>query len=310
MMTHNIGVIVFPGFNIMGLSMMAAFELVNTILNREVYHVKVLSESGGMIPSSVGVMVASESMDATSFDTVCVAASSDANYHSPQLETFIRQQHRAAKRIIAPCTGAFILAQSGILNGKRATTHWFFARDLQQKFPQIRVEEDAIYIESQAIWTSAGMSAALDLALAIIAKDHDEELAKSVARKLVIYHRRSGGQSQFSELLELEPKSDRIQKVLAYAKAHLNSHLTVETLADVANLSSRQFSRAFQSETGVSPAKAIERLRVEVAKDRIVHSALSLDVIANEVGFFDRERMRRAFVRILGQPPQALKRAK
>jgi transcriptional regulator GlxA family with amidase domain len=129
-----------------------------------------------------------------------------------------------------------------------------------------------------------------------------------VARKLVVYHRRAGGQSQFSALLELEPKSDRIQKALDFAKQNLRSTLSVDELADAANLSPRQFSRAFRAETGQSPAKAVENLRVETARLLMEQGRLSMDVIADETGFVDRERMRRAFLRAFGQPPQAVRR--
>jgi transcriptional regulator GlxA family with amidase domain len=171
------------------------------------------------------------------------------------------------------------------------------------------VEEDQIFVVDGSVWTSAGMAATIDLALAMIEQDHGKEVSRAVARKLVVYHRRAGGQSQFSALLELDPKSDRIQKALGYAKAHLRKALSVEELADVAGLSPRQFSRAFSTETGQSPAKAVELLRVEAARLLLEQGRHSMDVIADEVGFGDRERMRRAFLRALGQPPQAIRRS-
>lgn len=146
-----------------------------------------------------------------------------------------------------------------------------------------------------SVWTSAGITASIDLALAMIEKDHGQDVARSVARKLVVYHRRAGGQSQFSALLDLEPKSDRIQRSINYAKANLQSALSVEELADAAGLSARQFSRAFRAETGQSPAKAVEHLRVEAARLMIEEGRHSMDVIAEETGFADRDRMRRAF---------------
>jgi transcriptional regulator GlxA family with amidase domain len=172
----------------------------------------------------------------------------------------------------------------------------------------VAVEEDQIFVVDGSIWTSAGMAATIDLALAMIEKDHGQEVSRTVARKLVVYHRRSGGQSQFSALLELEPKSDRIQKAIDYANAHLRNVLSVEELAGVAGLSPRQFTRAFTAETGQSPAKAVEHLRVEAARLMLEQGRHSMDVIADEVGFADRERMRRAFLRTLGQPPQAIRR--
>ncbi len=172
----------------------------------------------------------------------------------------------------------------------------------------MKVEEDRIFIIDGPVWTSAGMTAGIDLALAMIEKDLGADVARAVARKLVVYHRRAGGQSQFSALLELEPKSDRIQSALAYAKRNLDTPLTVGQLAEAAHLSPRQFSRAFRAETGQSPAKAVENLRVEAARLMMEQSRHPIDVIARQTGFADRDRMRRAFLRTFGQPPQVIRR--
>jgi transcriptional regulator GlxA family with amidase domain len=184
------------------------------------------------------------------------------------------------------------------------------ARELQRAYPKLRVEEDRIFINEGKIWTSAGMTACVDLCLALVEADLGVKVSRHIARKLVVYHRRSGGQSQFSALLELEPKSDRIQHALSYAKRHLrNKPCRSIELADAANLSTRQFSRTFRVETGQSPARAVEVLRVEAARAMIEGSNHPIDVVARETGFADPERMRRAFLRAFGQPPQAIKRA-
>jgi transcriptional regulator GlxA family with amidase domain len=206
-------------------------------------------------------------------------------------------------------TGAFILAQAGLLSNRRATTHWMMAAELGRLYPDIRVDADRIFVQDGPIWTSAGMTAGIDLALAMIEHDHGTQVARSVARQLVLYHRRTGGQSQFSELLELAPKSDRIQNALAHAQSHLKNPLSLEELADAAHLSSRQFSRAFREETGQTPAKAVERLRVETARQMLQQGRHTIETVADETGFSDRERMRRAFLRTLGQPPQAVRRS-
>ena len=160
----------------------------------------------------------------------------------------------------------------------------------------------------QGVWTSAGMTAGLDLALAMVEEDLGRELARSAARAMVLYHRRSGGQSQHSALLDLEPKSDRIQSALTYAKSNLKNALTLDELAEAARLSSRQFSRAFREETGQTPAKAVERLRVEAARLMLEEGRHTVETVAYEIGFGDRERMRRAFLRNFGLPPQAVRR--
>jgi transcriptional regulator GlxA family with amidase domain len=170
------------------------------------------------------------------------------------------------------------------------------------------VEMDRIFVQDGPVWSSAGMTAGIDLTVALVEADLGVELARSVAKKLVMYHRRVGGQSQFSTLLELEPKSDRIQTVLTYAKRNLRKTLSVEELAKAAHLSPRQFSRLFRAETGRSPAKAIEGLRAEEARIMIEGGEHSIDEVAEHTGFGDRDRMRRAFRRAFGQPPQFLKR--
>ena len=152
------------------------------------------------------------------------------------------------------------------------------------------------------------MSAGLDLALALVEDDLGADIARSIARKLVMYHRRAGGQSQFSTLLELEPKSDRIRMALTYARENIQKPLNVDDLANAAHLSLRQFSRTFKTETGQSPAKAIENIRLEMAKNMMEQTQHPLDVIASQTGFADADRMRRAFLRTFGQPPQVIRR--
>jgi transcriptional regulator GlxA family with amidase domain len=305
---HRIAFVVFPDFYLMGFAAVTAFELANAALAQPAYEVRVLSETGGLVRASAGMRIETEPFGTDTFDTVIFASGLETHMASPALGAFVRQSLASSRRIAAPCTGAFVLAEAGVLDGRRATTHWRFAPDLQRRFPKVTVKEDQIFIVDGPIWTSAGMTATIDMALAMIEKDHGEAVARTVARKLVVYHRRAGGQSQFSAVLELEPKSDRIQKAIEYASAHLRNALSVEELAEVASLSPRQFSRAFTAETGQSPAKAVERLRVEAARLLLEQGRLSLDAIAKEAGFADRERMRRAFLRVLGQPPQVVRR--
>ena len=241
-------------------------------------------------------------------DTASVATHlADVSAITP-LGAFLRRTSARARRIAGICTGAFVLAEAGLLAQRRATTHWAFGRDMQRCYPEIRVEDDRIYIVDGPIWTSAGMTAGLDLALAMVEKDLGADAARSVAHKLVMHQRRAGGQSQHSEMLELAPKSDRIQNALNYARQNLGRALSVEDLAEAVHLSPRQFSRVFTHETGQSPAKAIERLRLEGARLMIEQSRHSLDVIAKENGFRDRRHMREAFVRGFGVPPQAMRR--
>jgi transcriptional regulator GlxA family with amidase domain len=305
---QKVGFVLFPGFQVLSLSVITVFEMANMTVGSPYYQVRVLSEDGGLVQSSAGFHIHTEAMGRKNFDTVIFGASNEIMPSTPGLLEFVRRAMRTSRRVAAPCTGAFILAEAGVLDGRRATTHWLFARELQSRFPKLIVDEDRIFLIDGIVWTSAGMTAGVDLALAMVEKDLGAEAARTVARKMVVYHRRAGGQSQFSALLELEPKTDRVQKALDYAKSNLRSTLSVEEMADAANLSARQFSRAFRAETGQSPAKAVENLRVEAARVLMEQGRLSMDSIAAETGFADRERMRRAFLRAFGQPPQAVRR--
>jgi transcriptional regulator GlxA family with amidase domain len=304
----RIGVLVFPGFQILDLAAIAAFELANLHAGRPVYQVELLSEAGGMVTSSSGVATGSRRFGAGKFDTLLMTGALTIEPTSEAMRRFLRAGLRNARRVASICTGAFGLAEAGLLDGRRATTHWAFAQALQQRHPAIKVQPDRIFINDGPVWTSAGMTAGIDLVLALVEEDMGVETARFVAKKLVVYHRRAGGQSQYSALLELAPKSDRIQQALAHARAHLRDALSVEDLAEVAHLSPRQFSRAFKAETGQSPAQAVENLRVEAARALIDDGRLALGVVARETGFNDPERMRRAFLRTLGQPPQSVRR--
>jgi transcriptional regulator GlxA family with amidase domain len=305
---QRIGFIVLPGFQVMSVGALSVFEFANKEVGEPVYDVRLLSETGGSIRSSIGVSVATEPFDDTTFDTLIVGGGAAIGSLPSGVIKFLRHAVGRYRRVAAICMGAFVLAEAGLLDGRRATTHWNRARDLQALFPKVKVEEDRIFIVDGPVWTSAGMTAGIDLALAMVEQDLGADVARAVARQLVVYHRRAGGQSQFSALLELEPKSDRIQSALAYAKRNLDKPLTVGQLAEAAHLSPRQFSRAFRAETRQSPAKAIENLRLEAARLMMEQSRHPIDVIARQTGFADRDRMRRAFLRAFGQPPQVIRR--
>jgi transcriptional regulator GlxA family with amidase domain len=292
----------------MALAVVTVFETVNMLEQDPLYEVRFISERGGPVMTSAGMSLGSEPFSDEAFDTLIVGGGNLAQPSSPELIAFVRAAPERCRRVAAICTGAFVLAEAGLLDGRRATTHWHHARDLQNSFPKVKIDEDRIFINDGPIWTSAGMSAGIDLGLALIESDLGPEIARSVARKLVVYHRRAGGQSQFSALLELEPKSDRIQTALTYAKENLHKPLTVPDLAEAAHLSPRQFSRAFHAETGQSPAKAIENLRLEAARVMMEHSRHPIDIVARQTGFSDRDHMRRAFLRAFGQPPQVIRR--
>jgi transcriptional regulator GlxA family with amidase domain len=305
---QRIGLVVLPDFQPIYLAALSAFAFANIGARKTLYEVEILSEHGGMVPSSLGTMTETRKFGELGYDTILVGGGTESVIASPGVVDFMQRAHVTCRRIASICTGAFVLAQAGILDGKRATTHWIAARELKARFPKVKMEEDRIFIIDGSVWTSAGMTAGIDLVLAMVEKDHGAELARSVASMLVVYHRRAGGQSQHSELLKMDAKSDRIQSALDYARRNLKSQLTVDQLADAAHLSPRQFSRAFRTETGQSPAKAVENLRLEAARLLMEQSRHPVEVVAVETGFADPERMRRAFIRAFGQPPQAIRR--
>ncbi|NIF46256.1 GlxA family transcriptional regulator [Enterobacter sp. Ap-1006] len=305
----TIGLVVYPGFQALGLAVGSVFEYANLYGDGPTYEVVLASEAGGLVRSSQGFVVETCALGERPFDTLIIVGDNDISPPGPTLLTYLRDVSGRVRRIASICTGAFVLAEAGLLNGKAATTHWHYAERMKRSYPTTRVEEDRIFITDGHIWTSAGMSAGIDLALALVEKDLGPEIVKLIAKKLVLYHRRGGGQSQFSTLVDMNAKSDRIQKVLTYVRANLRANLSVEALADVAGMSARQFSRVFRVETGQSPAKAIERLRVEAARIMLETTNHPVEVVAREAGFGDRERMRQSFIRAFGQPPQTIQRS-
>lgn len=305
---RRIGLVIFPEFQVISLAAVTVFELANSIAGKQLYTLELISEHGGAVACSAGFSVHTEAFGAVPYDTVLLGTAGRVSTPSPGLLAFVRGAQATSRRLAAACIGAFVLAEAGILHGRRATTHWAFARELKRRHPEVLVTDDKVFIRDGAVWTSAGMTALIDMALAMVEEDAGIKLAREIARGMVVYHRRMGGQSQFSALLELEPKSDRIRKALQYARENLRNALSVEELAAVANLGARQFSRLFHAETGQPPAKAVERLRAEAARELLEEGHFSMDIIAGEAGFGDRERMRRALLRVFGQPPQAIKR--
>ncbi|MFE0017677.1 GlxA family transcriptional regulator [Mesorhizobium sp. NPDC059054] len=305
----RIGFVLTSGFQMMSLAAASAFEFANLVAGEKVYSIEVLSETGGLLDNSLGIPIETRKLRLSGHDTLIFGTGIVIDEPAPVIVAFARKAIKSTRRIASICMGAAILAEAGLLDGRRATTHWLVAQKLQARYPKVRMEEDRIFIVDGPVWTSAGMSAGIDMALGMIEKDLGADLARAVAQRLVLYHRRAGGQSQHSELLALDPKSDRIQKALAYARTNLRSTLSVEELAEAAHLSPRQFSRAFRAETGQTPAKAVENLRLETARVMMEQSRHPIDVVAAETGFADRERMRRAFIRAFGQPPMAIRRS-
>jgi transcriptional regulator GlxA family with amidase domain len=306
-----IGVLVFENFQLLDASgPISAFEIAYRLQGKRP-PITVFAAKAGGVRSSSGVEICARSFKRAQPEMLIVAGGDGVRTAATCDATlaFVRSVARRGHRVASVCSGTYILAEAGLLDGRRATTHWSRTQHFLDRYPKVRLEADRIYVQDGNIWSSAGITAGIDLALAMIEDEFGGDIAQQTARQLVVYHRRSGGQSQFSALLELKSPSGRFKPLLSWARENLDAELTVERLAGQANMSPRHFSRSFTAETGLSPSKAVERLRIEVARTRVQSGNEPIEVIARGAGFGDAERMRRAFMRTFGHPPQSLRRA-
>lgn len=307
-MPRQIGFVIFPDFQILDATgPLAAFEIAGRYIPGA-YVLSVITAEPGLVASSGGAQMAAAPLP-DQLDTVVVAGGEGTRPAALHPRLIAWLQALGARRTASVCSGAYILAEAGLLDGRRATTHWERTQDFARRYPKIRLEPDRIFVRDGDVWTSAGITAGIDLALALIADDLGEDIARRTAQQLVVYHRRPGGQSQFSALIEMGGHGGRFAALLDWMRAHLAEPLSVDQLADQAGMSARNFARTFAAEAGMTPAKAVERLRLETARERVEGSTESIDHIALVTGFGDPERMRRAFLRAFGQPPQALRRS-
>jgi len=311
-MPRKIEMLIFPGFQLLDAAgPIAAFE-VATRYCVGAYSLRTVAAVPGIVPSSSKVGMPAESFGGTrSIDTLLIAGGDGTRDAMGCARTvrFVRSFGLKARRVASICSGTYLLAAAHLLDGKRATTHWSRAADLAARFPLVTVEPDRIFVKDGSIWSSAGVTAGIDLALALIAEDLGEAIARLTAKQLVVYYRRPGGQSQFSGLLELAPEGGRFSNLLEYIRSHLHETQSVEQLARRAAMSPRHFARAFRAETGITPAKAVERLRAEAARAALESGASSVQVVAEKYGFRAPERLRRTLVRLYGVPPSAWKRS-
>jgi transcriptional regulator GlxA family with amidase domain len=307
-MHRVVAIVVHPGFQLLDAAgPTAAFEIAER-LRPGSYRLALLAPRGGDVESSSGMKLSAEPLHDRRLDTVVVSGGEIVR-SVPAMQDIVAWLKRTeARRIASVCSGAFLLAEAGLLDGRRATTHWASTERFGRRYPKIKVDPDRIFIRDGHVWTSAGISAGIDLALALIEDDLGPEVARRTAQQLVVHQRRPGGQSQFSALVELGGRTGRFAGLIDWMREHLAEPLTVEQLADRAVMSPRNFARVFTSETGTTPAKAVERLRLEAARTALETSHAPIDRIAERTGFGDPGRMRRAFLRGFGLPPQALRR--
>jgi transcriptional regulator GlxA family with amidase domain len=302
---HRVTLLVYDGFQILDATGPAAvFEIAGMV--GAPYGLALASIRGGLTRSSGGIVVETETWTGlASADTLIVPGAGYLRGPTSD-DAFLRAIRGAVaegRRVASVCTGAFLLAAAGVLDGRRAATHWLAVADLRREHPAVDVDGESIFVEDRGIWTSAGVTAGIDLALAMLGRDSGEDVARKVARMLVVYHRRPGTQSQHSALLDLVTPDSRFAPLLAWARDRLDEPLSVERLAEEARLSVRQFTRAFAEVTGMPPAKAIERLRFEAARSAIEAGEGSMELVARRSGFGNAERMRRSFVKLGGLPP-------
>jgi len=317
--TRSVAILIFPDHQILDATGPAgAFGSANQVLAEHgidaAYDVRVLADHAGPIRSSSGVSLHADHSwrdTDTTFDTLVVAggAGTEAACGDRDLVAWVGRTAPTVRRPCSVCSGAFLLAATGLLDGRKAVTHWRSCRALQRLHPAIAVEPDAIFVRDGPYRTSAGVTAGMDLALAMIEEDHGRAIALAVARELVMFLKRPGGQSQFStHLLAQDCADGPISTVCAWALDHLDHDLRVDVLAAHAAMSPRTFARIFHHETGTTPGKFIEGARIDRARRLLEESDLSIWAVAGQCGFGNDERMRRTFHRHLNVSPEDYRR--
>ncbi|KFF43019.1 AraC family transcriptional regulator [Pseudomonas sp. BRG-100] len=273
------------------------------------YAVNVIAAQPEPVRTSAGLALLAEPLPAIDApcDTLLIAGGWGvyAAAEDPTLVQWVRDKSRHTRRMASVCTGAFLLAASGLLDGCRVATHWTRCEELARKFPALTVEANPIFIQQGAVWTSAGVTAGIDLCLALVEDDLGRAIALEVARHLVVFLKRPGGQSQFSVTLSLQRSDSRFADLHAWIADHLTLDLNIATLAAQAGMSERSFVRHYRAETGQTPARAVELIRVETARRQLADSTTSIKRIAMQCGFGCEETLRRSFVRALSVTPQA-----
>jgi transcriptional regulator GlxA family with amidase domain len=308
--------VLFPGVQSLDVSgPLEVFAAANRAGDGSVdYELLTLSLDGEPLGTSSGLTIVPDGRldDASSpIDTLIVPGGEGtrAVVHDERLLDWIADASDRARRTASVCTGAFLLASAGLLDGRRVTTHWTSAAALAKRHPEVHVDPDPIFIQDGNVWTSAGVTAGMDLALALVEDDHGRELALSIARHLVLFLRRPGNQSQFSATLAAQqPEREPLREVQRSIVEHVGGKHSVDAMAERAHMSPRHFARAFRAETGVTPARYVERVRLEAARRRLEDSAEPIAAVADACGFGTAETMRRVFLRTLDVGPAEYRR--
>jgi transcriptional regulator GlxA family with amidase domain len=303
-MHRRVVLVVFDGFQLLDLAGPAdVFAVAGLLARGEGYRVEVAAARAGTVRAQNGVEVTAQTALCDvggPIDTLLVVGGLPAPERSrdSELSGQVARLASGARRVASVCTGAFVLAEAGLLGGRRATTHWLMAADLAEQYPDVRVDVDPIYVRDGNVWTSAGVSAGVDLALALVAADHGHALARDVACGLVVYLHRPGGQSQFStQLNALVPRSEPLREVQAFIDANPAENLSVPALARRAGMSERHFSRVFTEQTGLPPGRYVERSRADAARRLLEVTGHPLERVARESGLGAPETLYRVFRR-------------
>jgi transcriptional regulator GlxA family with amidase domain len=271
---------------------------------------QVLAATSGPVTSSCGLRIIADKAYSDvqdGIDTLLIAGTPEVSclLCDPALQDWVRTMAPRVRRLASVCTGAFLLAESGLLDGRRATSHWDYCDWLARDYPSVNVEPDRIFVRDGSISTSGGVTSGIDMVLSMVEEDWGSEVALLVARYLVVFLKRPGGQSQFSAYLTSEATRPELKDLQAWIILHLTSDLRVEALAERMCMSTRNFARFFLTETGMTPAKFVEMARIDAARQYLGSTSLSIEIVADKSGFGDPERMRRAFIRQLGVNPQS-----
>lgn len=272
------------------------------------YALQAVAPGGFGVVASSGMGLAASSLPAVDapLDTLLLPGGPgvDAAAANPLLLDWVRARAQRARRVASVCTGAFLLAATGMLDGRRAATHWSVCDELARRHPAVRVERDPIFVRDGPVWTSAGVTAGIDLALALVEEDLGRTVALAVARYLVVFLKRPGGQAQFSAALSLQAAEDPFGPLHDWIGRHLDRDLSLPRLADRARMTERTFSRRYAQATGTTPSKGVERLRIEAARRLLSETRLPVKRIASRCGFGSEETMRRSFLRVVAATPQ------
>jgi transcriptional regulator GlxA family with amidase domain len=275
------------------------------------YAITTASVAGRAVRTSSGLVITPEADlgDLAAPHTLVVPGGTGTRRPDPELVAWVREVGSKARRVTSVCTGAFILAEAGLLDGRRATTHWAACGSFSRRYPEVLLDAEPIYVRDGSVYTSAGVTSGIDLALALVEDDLGRDTALTIARHLVMFLRRPGNQTQFSEQLSAQlAQREPIRDVQRWVADNPGQDLSVEALARRANLSARQFARAFTSEVGVTPGKYVGRVRLETARRLLEDSGDGVEEIARRCGYGTPESMRRAFLRGVGVGPAEYRR--